>query len=74
MSKRKIRDVQPFGINLMHYATYKGGSDERFIRISEDKSEWEVCLDAEEAIALHEWLGQALGLVPKSPTAHPEGK
>ncbi len=62
MGKRKIRDVPGFGINLMHYQTYKGGSDERFIRIAEDKSEWEVCLDADEALALHKWLAEALGL------------
>ncbi len=64
MSKPEIRDVPGFGINLMHYQTYKGRSDVRFIRIAEDKSDWEVCLDADEALALHKWLGEALGLVP----------
>lgn len=62
MGKRKIREVQPFGINLMHFQVYAGGNKERFIRISEDKSDWEVCLDADEAIALHKWLAVALGL------------
>lgn len=70
MSKRKIRDVQPFGINLMRYQVYKGGTDERFIRISEDKADMEVCLDAAEALALREWLGEALGLVHKSEDGH----
>lgn len=72
MGKRKIRDVQPFGINLMHYATYGGGNGERFIRISEDKSDWEVCLDADEAIALHKWLADALGLSPHVDAALPK--
>lgn len=62
MSKPKIRDVPPSGINMMHFSVYAGGKKQRFIRISEDKIEMEVCLDADEAVALHKWLAEALGL------------
>lgn len=50
MSKPKIRDVPPSGINMMHFSVYAGGKKQRFIRISEDKIEMEVCLDADEAV------------------------
>ncbi len=60
---KMVKDREEGGVR---FEVYEGGSQELFIRVTDEPAEFhepqEVCLDYAEARALHEWLTEALRL------------